>query len=336
MPASRSIQEVYEPEVVGVPPSNAFRNLVLLPDGTVRCYGSSEEGRPVYMESLDCGLTWSRHYMDTSIPAGHPGQKVEGIAPAWSPYSGDFYYLEKDEGSLRMWRSKSGIDGTYEMTDLGHPELTGMVRPPQFLAGRQRVLVAAMAVRTANGRRRYHPAVLLSDDDGCSWRLRILDSIGPHPVTWPHRGLRWQNYACEPTVAELSTGRLWMLMRTSTDNLHEAFSDDGGHTWTAPRPSRFYATNTMPTLARLKDGRLLLLWCNTTPLPERDHSQLIPSARGGAREPIGPQGRAPVSARMSLPIATRFMRPFRRMMGPRGGAFVSCTSTRCETIRTLP
>ena len=58
-----------------------------------------------------------------------------------------------------------------------------------------------------------------------------------------------------------------MLMRTGRENHCESFSSDGGETWSQPQPSRFYATRTMPTMGRLKDGRLLLVWCNTTPLP---------------------------------------------------------------------
>ncbi len=65
-----------------------------------------------------------------------------------------------------------------------------------------------------------------------------------------------------------------MLMRTPHDRHYEAFSTDGGLTWSEPQPSRFYGTITMPTIGRLADGRLLFFWCNTTPLPE------LPTANG--------------------------------------------------------
>ena len=61
-----------------------------------------------------------------------------------------------------------------------------------------------------------------------------------------------------------------MLMRTSQDFHYQAFSKDGGQTWGESEPSPFYGTITMPTLGRLADGRLLLFWCNTTPLPEKE------------------------------------------------------------------
>ena len=58
-------------------------------------------------------------------------------------------------------------------------------------------------------------------------------------------------------------------MRTSQDRHYQAFSEDGGETWSEATPSPFYGTITMPTLYRMSDGRLLFFWCNTTPLPER-------------------------------------------------------------------
>lgn len=267
------LTDIFEPVVVGIPPSNPFRNLVQLPDGTLRCYGyrgSHPDTKPVYLESSDRGFTWIEkegEYLGSKI-------KEESIATACSPYSGEYYHLEVNQGVLQLWRSISGIDGPYEIKALEYRNVSGQIRLPLFLQHRRRVLVATnLRLPHGEGLRNY-PAVLLSDDDGYTWKLKTLDTVGPHPVAWPHKGLRWQQYAVEPTVAELSDGRLWMLMRTSADFLYEAYSEDGGDTWSVPQPSRFHATITMPTLLRLGDGRILLVWLNTTPLPERDHSTL--------------------------------------------------------------
>lgn len=78
-----------------------------------------------------------------------------------------------------------------------------------------------------------------------------------------------------------------MLIRTSLDCHYEAFSDDGGDSWTTPAPSRFYATITMPLLFRMSDGRLLAVWNNSTPLPELNHDDqpgLNASEREGRSE----------------------------------------------------
>lgn len=273
-----SIADVYEPVVTGIPPSNAFRNLVRVPDGSIRCYGF--EGpvtgpSPVYLESRDEGLSWRKESLGPEfILTDSPRVVDEVVAPipgVRSPYSGDYYYLWSGPGvPLSMYRSKTGIDGPYEATQIDHRR-GGMMRLPLFLRHRCRVLVP---MSLACDDKISRPAVAVSDDDGLSWKTRVLETIEPYPVVWPHKGIRWQNRVTEPTVVELSNGRLWMLLRTSTDNHYESFSDDGGDTWTSPTPSRFYGTITMPTLFGLEDGRLLFLWCNTTPLPERDHSRL--------------------------------------------------------------
>jgi hypothetical protein len=87
---------------------------------------------------------------------------------------------------------------------------------------------------------------------------------------------------------ELRDGRLWMVARTSQDNHHECFSEDGGETWSDWQPSRFYGTLTMPTFLRMADGRLLFFWCNTTPLVEADRSQdpIPQTAKDGTWEDV--------------------------------------------------
>ena len=101
-------------------------------------------------------------------------------------------------------------------------------------------------------------AVGAVEEGGVAGRAALLAA----PTT--HRAL---------AILELKSGRLWMLARTSRDNHHECFSEDGGESWSAWQPSRFYGTLTMPTLFRLGDGRILLFWCNTTPLPEADRTK---------------------------------------------------------------
>ncbi len=64
----------------------------------------------------------------------------------------------------------------------------------------------------------------------------------------------------EGTLAELSDGRVWMLIRTVHGWFWEAFSADGGLTWTDVRKSSIQSSTCCGTLARLASGRLALLW----------------------------------------------------------------------------
>ena len=100
-----------------------------------------------------------------------------------------------------------------------------------------------------------------SDDDGRTWRMVVLSNVVTQASerTAPDAIPRWENYCCEPTVDQRRDGTLQMFVRTSTDHNWRYLSRDGGETWTGPeRLPHFFACNTMPTLLRLKDGRLMI------------------------------------------------------------------------------
>lgn len=272
------LAKIHAPVKVGIPPVNAFRDLVQLPDGELRHYGILRENHdtiPIYIASRDGGLSWQQY----PVPEGCPGACVQ------SPWSGswitliDAHDMKNDlhlhdvplglSPGLHVCRSSVSLDGPFEFIRVSETR-HAMPRQPLALHTRQRWILACHR-KDEEGKNRV--VIFRSDDDGKSWKETILGTIPPHVATGNHHGVRWQNYGCEPTVVELSTGRLWVVIRTSQDNHYESFSDDGGETWTPPQPSQFFGTITMPTFTRLRDGRLLFFWCNTTPLPELDHEQ---------------------------------------------------------------
>jgi hypothetical protein len=268
----QSIDHVYEPIFVGHPPENAFNGLVQLPNGELRHYGfEGPQNNPtnyIFISSQDIGLTWQKNIIskEAIIIAG------ENPASTFSPYSGDFISIAGTRNGTFVLRSNTGIDGPYEKTKID-TNRHGMIRQPIFLKSKRRILVSCSGpglIQDSIGT--MQARVFYSDDDGYTWNISYVPTGPRFQVEWPHKKSRWQNYAIEPTVIELGDGRVWMLLRTSMDNLYESFSDDYGTTWSNPVASRFYSTLTMPTLFRLKDGRLLLFFCNTTPLPEEDRS----------------------------------------------------------------
>ncbi len=289
-----ALRRIHAPQVVGVPPANASRDLMILPDGELRHYGFRvvlENGKktllPVYISSRDYGLSWH----EVTVAGETAGSMVR------SPWSGDFLTVLCKTGHAHSeeWhtihkscegrgffvhRSARGPDGPFTSSAVSSNNMGGfMARLPIPLRQRNR-WIQPIQRRVENP---YHPGVLISDDDGKTWREIMLPSPPPHRIEWPHAGVRWQNYGCEPTVVELSDGRLWMLIRTSQDCHYESFSSDAGETWTTPAPSRFYATLTMPLLFRMNDGRILAVWNNSTPLPELDHDSQ-PELNKGERE----------------------------------------------------
>lgn len=276
---------VFAPEVVGVPPTNAIHELMMLPDGEIRHYGfegSFKRGDVVrvYHSSPDHGFSWIKNY---DIPFS-PGATVR------SPWSGDYLTilcsggepcLEEFHGiherikepGLYVHRSSEGPDGPFVSSRIGDLFLR-MITPRQPLALKQRKrwIMPAHAALSPETIHAQQPLVYLSDDDGMTWQTVALPALPRKPFGWPHKGARWHNCGDEPTIAELSDGRLYMLIRTSDDQYWESYSHDAGETWTEAAPSRFHGTITTPLLFGLSDGRLLAFFNNTSPLPELDHA----------------------------------------------------------------
>ncbi len=94
--------------------------------------------------------------------------------------------------------------------------------------------------------------VMLSKDGGGSWTQGGTFQVDAAQGT------------LEPTIAELSDGSLYCLIRTTTGYQHKTFSADGGLTWTTPRQSQFPSPESCGILDRLNDGKLAFVWNNNT------------------------------------------------------------------------
>lgn len=246
----------YAPEVVGKCPSDAYIGLSLRKDNEIRHYNYGEQEEPghFYISSKDNGKTWSRVNTPDSL----------FYADNCNPLTDTMIRLFYDKG---VWciRYNANQDGTTQISKVTDKPLI-MIKPPVFVRGGKRILVAthyAGPDASEKGAR-----VLYSDDDGLTWNESEKVMTPPHKKEGFHKGVRWNHGAVEPTVIELNDSRIWMIMRTPQDSHYQSYSYDGGETWTTPTPAPFYGTITMPTIGRLKDGRLLFIWNNTTPLPE--------------------------------------------------------------------
>ena len=250
-----TIDSVFAPIRVATPPSDAYIGLSRLETGEIRHYNCGEQALPgnFYLSSKDNGLTWRTVKAPHDMP----------FADRQSPISKEYIRVTHMPGmGVYCIRTVGGLNGGRTIYKIAETNSI-MVKPPVFIEGGKRIVVAAHGDVTPKGCYTY-----ISDDDGLTWKRSNIVTAPNHEGGGFHKGLRWNHGAVEPTVIELKDGRLWMLMRTSQDYHYEAFSEDGGLTWSESRPSQFYGTITMPTMNRLEDGRLLFFWCNTTPLPE--------------------------------------------------------------------
>ena len=269
----RTLRDVHAPLWVGRPPSDAVSGLVRLENGELRHYDYGIDPTPElrfhtdflptsYVFSRDQGLTWETQ----KVPKGHYG------ADARSPVSGEYLRLQDNKDGVYLIKSKGGIDGEWTMRRLWEIKKPGSelnITPTiMFIRGGKRAVVPWSLIRYNTPEHHHQAGVLFSDDDGETWQRSNLLEVPPHQPDQRDLSVRWQNGATEPTVVELRDGRLWMIIRTSLDYHYQSFSADGRATWSQPERSPFYGTLTSPRIGRLKDGRLLFIWNNTTSLPE--------------------------------------------------------------------
>ena len=101
------------------------------------------------------------------------------------------------------------------------------------------------------GESQLHSFVFISDDGGESWVMSA------DTMTAPGRG------AHEPSIVELSDGRLLCFLRTTNERIYHSYSDDQGMHWTTPEPTDLAAPDSPPLLKHLPGTNdLLLLWNN--------------------------------------------------------------------------
>ena len=101
---------------------------------------------------------------------------------------------------------------------------------------------------------RFESGVFYSDDDGDSWKQADIELKVPSPYIGA-------DGIIEPIALELNDGRVWLLLRTQLGRFFESFSQDGS-VWTKPTPTAILSSDSPPSLTRLKDGRVVMLWNN--------------------------------------------------------------------------
>lgn len=235
--------------------------------------------------SHDDGATWTE-----TIPAAHGQDPSEPAScSVLEPSPGTFVMVYLDRTAERKkfdWNSQTGepandcccelhsirsIDGGRTWNDRQclldgyNANFFGFIRT----ASGRLVLVAEHLVSDPG---RWVVCSFVSDDDGKSWLRSNLIDLGGHGH---HDG------ATEPTVAELSDGRLLMFIRTNLGFFWQALSDNAGRYWRTIEPSPIDASSSPGQLVRLRSGRLLLLWNARDPKdgawplckPDEQHSE---------------------------------------------------------------
>lgn len=265
------LKQIYEPKVTGVLLEDAINSFTVMPDGEIRYYAMINckqihaDGDLVYLSSKDCGLSWKIVFYNENAL----GSSV--FCPYNQKYMSFCFTEHNGICATYLKEAHSPDDENIIYKKISDEKIT-VTRPLLMLKKIKRILAIGQLYDENNV---ITPIICYSDDCGETWSHSLLNHAPKHEVKYPHKGLRWQNYSCEPTVCELDD-KLMAIVRTSTDYHYVSYSYDFGASWTPVKKTTFHSTLTMPTLKRLNDGSIAFCWCNTQPLPKLDHKSEQP------------------------------------------------------------
>ncbi len=92
----------------------------------------------------------------------------------------------------------------------------------------------------------------VSDDEGETWQISLSELF----ISRQRAAFDLE----EPTVVELTDGRLLMHMRSQVGRIYRSYSADGGICWSNPEPLPIAAAYTPQFLRRMPGGELLMIW----------------------------------------------------------------------------
>ncbi len=255
---------VAPPLYLGEPASNAGTSLLADRDGSIVFIyreGDHDKGgfsnTVFYRRTEDEGRTWSDAQTLLETP-GNPNQCFSTI----SPQSGEviLFYIDRGVG-IKSARSFIGWqDWTIQAMSTADQAPINTISYANAvwvdLPGGGKRVICGFHCQEGLGSGTFY-----SDDDGRTW------SVSPRITVANTVPNIWQTGAVEPTLVELSDGRMLMFIRNSNFQIWKSYSLDQGATWTVPVKTDLYCgDNSWITLKKLADGRIVLVWNNAKSL----------------------------------------------------------------------
>lgn len=279
----KEYERIFAPRIVLTPGADARRDMCVTREGEIRVYGFRDKIRPygeegavrIYHASRDGGLSWKQYDCED----GDIGSCVR------IPWADKYITVAGTKDSVPLvYLSDIGPGDTHpDVKEIPNARITWDCFQPYTDVKTKQIFVVGY-YKDNDG---YHPEVFVSKDDGKSFSVTALKNPPRFELRPPHKSLRWENNGSEPSITRLPDGRLWIIIRTSQDYMYEYYSDDDGKSWSAPAPTRFHMTLTTPNAATLSDGRVLLMWNNTQPLPEVDKDTYLPPLSNDTKAGMG-------------------------------------------------
>lgn len=236
--------------------------LVLSPNHVLMVFRPADANELRGALSEDGGKTWSdgvtiEKNPDEQVQVGRPVAVHGRDGTLWVFYGGwlrytkdpktsqnDLWVIHSTDGG-KTWTGRQKIWSGYSGMLQGALETTSgtLILPFCYLAE---------PTRFVNG-------VVYSRDHGQTWTFvpRVIEVPADQDAS--RRGLGLNGGALEPTITQLPDGRLWILTRTITGKLWQAYSNDDGQTWTPAVPS-YVTCGGVVYMTRLQSGLTVLVW----------------------------------------------------------------------------
>ena len=251
-------------EKATIMPTNHPGPFVVLPDGEIL----TVEGVSVH-RSKDKGITWlSEKILDADkFSVGGQGAIVrtpDGIIVFAFSNLKELSYGKDNKGKwgegniedwvLPVYVIRSPDDGkTWSEPILIQKSWNGATRSMIQLKSGRILLVGQSVIPWVHTTLTY-----ASDDGGKTWKASNEFTIG-ETNSHDHDG------AMEAVIMQRNDNSVLMLIRTTKGVLYESVSTDDGMTWSEPEPTNINNSHCCAYLARLADGRAILIW-NATPV----------------------------------------------------------------------
>jgi predicted neuraminidase len=217
--------------------------------------------------SMDGGLTWGKAFVlnrtahkssfDPAFIADGTRTWLFFTVGRWNPYpyvnnknkdavgvgSYHTFACHSDDNGVN-WSEAEQCPGTFFCRSNGVRLSSGELLLPVYTAKEGGVVVRPDGSKEKEVSTADQDQVYRSVDGGKTW------SLGG--------GVSSPGGADEATIAEVSDGRVIMVLRTQDGQLWESYSSDNGATWSAPVKAGLPAADTSSNLFRLADGRIVL------------------------------------------------------------------------------
>lgn len=214
------------------------------------CFAGSEEGHPdvsIWLTESSRNAKWSKPMM-----AANGLLPDSTRVPTWNPVlfktdSGKLFLFYKEGPNPREWwgMQRTSMDNGKTWTApvrLAEGVLGPIKNKPVQL--KDGTLLAPSSTETAD---RWNVHMEISADGGNTWDLIPVDDRNPFKVI-------------QPTILVHSDSSLQILCRSNQNRIVEAWSDDGGRTWSKLSVTDLPNPNSGIDAVTLKDGRHLLVY----------------------------------------------------------------------------